>query len=194
MNTNPVYAYVLVGVLIVAVIAVIAWAQAQRRRKQSRRCASASAGIRRTVNEMGTAARPKRSWKRDKSASRDWTSCRSRLRKPRASIKPGLPRRPFRGRPQGGGDRGGPPRLRGHGETRVSDGRFRGTRRRHLRRSPGRRLQLSRSAGDRAGGRARQVDTELLRRAVVHYRSLFEELLEVREAPQPILRNGIPAA
>ena len=39
-----------------------------------------------------------------------------------------------------------------------------------------------------------QVDTELLRRAVVHYRSLFEELLEVREAPQPILRNGIPAA
>jgi hypothetical protein len=30
---------------------------------------------------------------------------------------------------------------------------------------------------------------------VVHYRALFDELLEIREAPRPVLRtDGVPAA
>ena len=34
-----------------------------------------------------------------------------------------------------------------------------------------------------------QADTELLRRAVVHYRALFDELLVVREAEPSVLRT-----
>ncbi|MGD0490577.1 MAG: hypothetical protein ABSC32_03425 [Steroidobacteraceae bacterium] len=40
-----------------------------------------------------------------------------------------------------------------------------------------------------------QADTELLRRAAVHYRALFDELLEIREPERPVLRaDGLPVA
>src|SRR6202000_1963638 len=54
MNTNSLYAFIVVGVLVVAVVAVIVWANAQRKRKQSdslRRRFGPEYD--RTVNELG---------------------------------------------------------------------------------------------------------------------------------------------
>jgi hypothetical protein len=44
-----------------------------------------------------------------------------------------------------------------------------------------------------ARGRRGNVETEELRKAVVHYRALFSELLEVREDPQAQQRNAMEA-
>ena len=102
---------------------------------------------------------------RDKYAE-SWRRCPDALRRRPAGC--GRRRRPARdGRPAG---------------TRLPDRRVRPACRRHLGRPSGRGRELSRGARDlpeqqqNGGG-----GTEDLRQAFVHYRALFEELLETRE-------------
>ena len=198
MNTNSVYAYILVGVLVVAVVAVIAWAQAQRKRKQSATLRQRfGPEYDRTVNEIGNRskaeaeleARQKRVARLDivplsvAEASRfhqAWVAAQARfVDDPKAAVieadhlvyevmaKRGYPMGDF--------------------EARAADISVD-----HPGVVSNYRAARAIALADERG----QADTELLRRAVVHYRSLFEELLEVPEAPQPVLRTGggIPAA
>jgi hypothetical protein len=173
----------MVGVLIVAVVAVIAWSQAQRKRKQSAELRQRfGPEYDRTVNELGSRgkaeaeleARQRRVARLDivpltvGEASRfqqAWTTVQARfVDDPKAAViqadhlvyelmaKRGYPMGDF--------------------EARAADisvdypgvvSNYRSAR--------------AIALADERG----QADTELLRRAVVHYRALFDELLEVRE-------------
>jgi len=187
MDKNSVYALVLVDVLIVAVVAVIAWAQAQRKRKQSASLRqSFGPEYDRTVNTLGNRskaeaeleARQKRVARLDivpltvGEAARfkqAWAAAQARfVDDPKAAViqadrlvyelmaKRGYPMGDF--------------------EARAADisvsypgvvSNYRSAR--------------AIALADERG----QADTELLRRAVVHYRALFDELLEVRETERP---------
>ena len=186
MNTNSVYALILVGALVVAVIAVIAWAHAQRKQRRS-------AGLRehfgpeydRAVNELhdrGKAeaeleARRKRVAKLTivpltvAEASRfkqAWDVLQARfVDDPKAAVvqadrlvyevmaKRGYPMGDF--------------------EARAADISVD-----HPRVVSNYRAARAIALADERG----EADTELLRRAVVHYRALFDELLEVRESAE----------
>jgi hypothetical protein len=192
MNTNSVYALILVGALVVAVVAVIAWANAQRKRRRSD-------GLRqhfgpeydRAVNELhdrgkaeaelearrkrvskltivplsvGEAARFKQSW--------DVLQARF-VDDPKAAVvqadqlvyelmaKRGYPMGDF--------------------EARAADMSVD-----HPRVVSNYRSARAIALADERG----EADTELLRRAVVHYRALFDELLEVREPAQGMVQPG----
>ncbi len=197
MDTNSLYAFILVGVLVVAVVAVIAWSQAQRKHKQSEALRQRfGPEYDRTVNALGNRskaeaeleARQKRVSRLDivpltvAEASRfqqAWVSAQARfVDDPKAAViqadhlvyevmaKRGYPMGDF--------------------EARAADISVD-----HPGVVSNYRAARAIALADERG----QADTELLRRAVVHYRALFEELLEVREAERPVLRSdGIPAA
>jgi hypothetical protein len=197
MHTNSIYAFILAGVLVAAVVAVIVWSQAQRKRKQS-------ASLRqrfgpeydRTVNELGNRRKAEAELEaRQQRVARlhivpltagetsrfkqAWSAAQAHfVDDPKAAVveadrlvyelmaKRGYPMGDF--------------------EARAADisvdypgvvSNYRSAR--------------AIALADERG----QADTELLRRAVVHYRALFDELLEIREAPRPVLRtDGVPAA
>jgi hypothetical protein len=197
MNTNSLYALILVGVLIVAVVAVIAWAQAQRKRKQSATLRQRfGPEYDRTVNELGNRSKAEAELEaRQKRVARltivpltvaeasrfqqAWGAAQARfVDDPKAAVieadrlvyelmaKRGYPMGDF--------------------EARAADISVD-----HPGVVSNYRAARAIALADERG----QADTELLRRAVVHYRELFDELLEVREAERPMLRtDGIPAA
>jgi hypothetical protein len=194
MDTNSIYALILVGVLVVAVIAVIAWAHAQRKRRQS-------AALRqqfgpeydRAVNELGNRKAEAELEARQKRVARltivpltageasrfreAWHALQARfVDDPRAAVveadrllyelmaKRGYPMGDF--------------------EARAADISVD-----HPGVVSNYRAARAIALADERG----QADTELLRRAVVHYRALFDELLEVREAAPGVIRpDGVP--
>ena len=191
MNTNTTYALILVGVLIVALVAVFAWAQIQRKRKQQSLNLRQRFGPEydRTVNELGNRgkaeaeleARTKRVARLDivplavGEASRfkeAWNAVQARfVDDPKAAVvkadrlvyelmaKRGYPMGDF--------------------EARAADISVD-----HPGVVSNYRAARAIALADESG----QADTELLRRAVVHYRALFDELLVVREAEPSVLR------
>jgi hypothetical protein len=191
MNTNTTYALILAGVLIVVLVAVFAWAQIQRKRKQQSLNLRQRFGPEydRTVNELGNRgkaeaeleARTKRVAQLDivplavGEASRfkeAWNAVQARfVDDPKAAVvkadrlvyelmaKRGYPMGDF--------------------EARAADISVD-----HPGVVSNYRAARAITLADESG----QADTELLRRAVVHYRALFDELLVVREAEPSGLR------
>ena len=192
MNTNTTYALILAGVLIVALVAVFAWAQIQRKRKQQSLSLRQRFGPEydRAVNELGDRgkaeaeleARRKRVARLDivplavAEASRfkeAWNGVQARfVDDPKAAVvkadrlvyelmaKRGYPMGDF--------------------EARAADISVD-----HPGVVSNYRAARAIALADESG----QADTELLRRAVVHYRALFDELLVVREAEPSVLRT-----
>jgi hypothetical protein len=192
MNINTSYALILAGVLIVALVAVFAWAQLQRKRKQQSLNLRQRFGPEydRTVNELGDRgkaeaeleARTKRVARLDivplaaGDASRfkeAWNAVQARfVDDPKAAVvqadrlvyelmaKRGYPMGDF--------------------EARAADISVD-----HPGVVSNYRAARAIALADERG----QADTELLRRAVVHYRALFDELLVVREAEPSVLRT-----
>jgi hypothetical protein len=200
MDTHSVYALALVAVLVVAVVAVIAWAHSQRKRKQSESLRQRfGPEYDRTVNELGNRgkaeaeleARKKRVARLDivaltaGEASRfkqAWNTLQARfVDDPKAAViqadhlvyelmaKRGYPMGDFEARAAD---------ISVDHPTVVSNYRS------------ARAIALADERG--------QADTELLRRAIVHYRALFDELLEIREPEQPgqpaLRTDGLPVA
>jgi hypothetical protein len=191
MNTNTTYALILAGVLIVALVAVFAWAQMQRKRKQQSLSLRQRFGPEydRAVNELGDRgkaeaeleARRKRVARLDivplavAEAARfkeAWNAVQARfVDDPKAAVvkadhlvyelmaKRGYPMGDFEARAAD---------ISVDHPVVVSNYRA------------ARAIALADERG--------QADTELLRRAVVHYRALFDELLVVREAEPSVLR------
>jgi hypothetical protein len=191
MNTNTTYALILAGVLIVVLVAVFAWAQIQRKRTQQSLNLRQRFGPEydRTVNELGNRgkaeaeleARTKRVAQLDivplavGEASRfkeAWNAVQARfVDDPKAAVvkadrlvyelmaKRGYPMGDF--------------------EARAADISVD-----HPGVVSNYRAARAITLADESG----QADTELLRRAVVHYRALFDELLVVREAEPSVLR------
>jgi hypothetical protein len=187
MNTHSQYALILVGALVLAVIAVIAWSYAQRRRQRQSALLRERFGPEydRAVNELqdrGKAeseleARAKRVAKLNivplsmSDATRfkqAWDALQARfIDDPRQTLvradqlvyelmaKRGYPMGDF--------------------EARAADISVD-----HPRVVSNYRAARAIALADEKG----EADTELLRRAVVHYRALFDDLLEVRE-PEP---------
>jgi hypothetical protein len=196
MDTHSVYALVLVVVLVAAVAAVIAWA-AQRKRRQSQSLRERfGPEYDRAVNELGSRdkaeaeleARRKRVARLDIVAlsaaeaarfKQSWNALQARfVDDPKAAVvqadhlvyelmaKRGYPMGDFEARAAD---------VSVDHPTVVSNYRS------------ARAIALADERG--------QADTELLRRAVVHYRALFDELLETREPERAALpANGLPAA
>ena len=192
MNTNTTYALILAGVLIVVLVAVFAWAQIQRKRKQQSLNLRQRFGPEydRTVNELGNRgkaeaeleARTKRVARLDivplaaGEAARfkeAWNAVQARfVDDPKAAVvkadrlvyelmaKRGYPMGDF--------------------EERAADISVD-----HPGVVSNYRAARAIALADESG----QADTELLRRAVVHYRALFDELLVVREAEPSVLRT-----
>jgi hypothetical protein len=197
MDTHSVYALALVGVLVVAVVAVIAWAHSQRKRKQSESLRQRfGPEYDRTVNELGNRgkaeaeleARKKRVARLEIVAltageaskfKQAWNTLQARfVDDPKAAViqadhlvyelmaKRGYPMGDFEARAAD---------ISVDHPTVVSNYRS------------ARAIALADERG--------QADTELLRRAIVHYRALFDELLEIREPEQHALRtDGLPVA
>lgn len=199
MNTNTSYALILAGVLILALIAVFAWAQLQRKRKQQSLNLRERFGPEydRAVNELGDRgkaeaeleARRKRVARLDivpltvSEASRfkqAWTAAQARfVDDPKAAVvqadqlvyelmaKRGYPMGDF--------------------EARAADISVD-----HPGVVANYRAARAIALADERG----QADTELQRRAVVHYRALFDDLLEVRDAEPAVLprTGGLPVA
>jgi hypothetical protein len=196
MATNTLYAFILVGVLVVAVVAVIAWSQARRRRQQSESLRQRfGPEYDRAVNELGgrgkaeaeLEARTKRVARLQivplsvGEASRfkqSWTALQARfVDDPKAAVVE-ADRLVYevmakRGYPMGDFDARAADISVDH-PTVVANYRA------------ARAIALADERG--------QADTELLRRAVVHYRALFDELLEVRDPEQPVLQAADAAA
>ena len=185
LTQNELYGLILAAVLIVALIAVIAWASAQRRRKESLRLQQRfGAEYVRLVNEVGRpkaeaelAAREKRVASltleplppADAAKFRDaWVAIQARfVDDPKTSVVEAdhlvYDLMAKRGYPMGDFERRAADISVDHPAV-VSN--YRAARAIALR--------------DERG----ETTTEELRKAVVHYRALFQELLEVRE-PQP---------
>jgi hypothetical protein len=195
MDSNTLYAFILVAALVVAVVAVIAWAQARRRRTQSETLRQRfGPEYDRAVNEHGSRgkaeaeleARTKRvaglqivplSAAEASTLKQSWTALQARfVDDPKAAVveadrlvyevmaKRGYPMGDF--------------------EARAADisvdypsvvANYRAAR--------------AIALADERG----QADTELLRRAVVHYRALFDELLDVGE-PAGVAPGVTPTA
>jgi hypothetical protein len=191
LSSHALYSLILAAVLIVALIAVAAWASAQRRRKESLRLQQRfGPEYVRMVNELGRskaeaelAAREKRVEKLDivpLSAtdaavfSQAWAAIQARfIDSPKGSVIEAdhlvYDLMAKRGYPMGDFERRAADISVDHPSV-VSN--YRAARAIALR--------------DERG----EADTEELRRAVVHYRGLFQELLEVREAePPPLVRR-----
>ena len=185
MDTHSVYALALVGVLVVAVVAVIAWAHSQRKRKQSESLRQRfGPEYDRTVNELGNRgkaeaeleARKKRVARLEIVAltageaskfKQAWNTLQARfVDDPKAAViqadhlvyelmaKRGYPMGDFEARAAD---------ISVDHPTVVSNYRS------------ARAIALADERG--------QADTELLRRAIVHYRALFDELLEILDRP-----------
>jgi hypothetical protein len=185
------YALVLVGVLVVAIAAVVAWAYAQRKRRQSQSLRQRfGPEYDRTVNELGSRgkaeaeleARTKRVARLDivpltaaeaSKFKQSWNALQARfVDDPKVAVvqadrlvyelmaKRGYPMGDFEARAAD---------ISVDHPTVVSNYRS------------ARAIALADERG--------QADTELLRKAVVHYRALFDELLEIRE-PE---RSALPA-
>jgi hypothetical protein len=191
MNTNTTYALILAGVLIVALVAVFAWAQMQRKRKQQSLSLRQRFGPEydRAVNELGDRgkAEAELETRRKRVARLDivplavaeaarfkeaWNAVQARfVDDPKAAVvkadhlvyelmaKRGYPMGDFEARAAD---------ISVDHPVVVSNYRA------------ARAIALADERG--------QADTELLRRAVVHYRALFDELLVVREAEPSVLR------
>jgi hypothetical protein len=198
MDTHSVYALVIVGILVAAVAAVIAWAYAQRKRRQSETLRQRfGPEYDRTVNDLGNRgkaeaeleARRKRVAGLDIVAltageaskfKQSWNGLQARfVDDPKAAVvqadhlvyelmaKRGYPMGDFEARAAD---------ISVDHPTVVSNYRS------------ARAIALADERG--------QADTELLRRAVVHYRALFDELLEIREPERPaaLRTDGLPVA
>src|ERR1700677_262644 len=197
MDTHSVYALALVGVLVVAVVAVIAWAHSQRKRKQSESLRQRfGPEYDRTVNELGNRGKAEAELEaRKKRVARPeivaltageaskfkqaWNTLQARfVDDPKAAViqadhlvyelmaKRGYPMGDFEARAAD---------ISVDHPTVVSNYRS------------ARAIALADERG--------QADTDLLRRAIVHYHALFDELLEIREPEQHALRtDGLPVA
>jgi hypothetical protein len=186
MTTNEMYSLILVAVLVAALAAVIGWAHAARKRRQSQRLQQRfGPEYVRTVNEMGDrskaeaelAARATRVDALNIVAlapadaarfDRTWTEIQTRfIDDPQASVVQAdhlvYEVMAKRGYPMGDFERRAADISVDHSNV-VSN--YRAARAIALR------------------GEQGQADTEELRRAVVHYRALFRELLEV-QLPAP---------
>jgi hypothetical protein len=196
MATNTLYAFILVGVLVVAVVAVIAWSQARRRRQQSESLRQRfGPEYDRAVNELGSRGKAEAELEaRTKRVARlqivplsvgeasrfkqSWTALQARfVDDPKAAVVE-ADRLVYevmakRGYPMGDFDARAADISVDH-PTVVANYRA------------ARAIALADERG--------QADTELLRRAVVHYRALFDELLEVRDPEQPVLQAADAAA
>jgi hypothetical protein len=196
MATNTIYAFILVGVLVVAVVAVIAWSQARRRRQQSESLRQRfGPEYDRAVNELGSRGKAEAELEaRTKRVARlqivplsvgeasrfkqSWTALQARfVDDPKAAVVE-ADRLVYevmakRGYPMGDFDARAADISVDH-PTVVANYRA------------ARAIALADERG--------QADTELLRRAVVHYRALFDELLEVRDPEQPVLQAADAAA
>jgi hypothetical protein len=196
MATNTLYAFILVGVLVVAVVAVIAWSQARRRRQQSESLRQRfGPEYDRAVNELGSRGKAEAELEaRTKRVARlqivplsvgeasrfkqSWTALQARfVDDPKAAVVE-ADRLVYevmakRGYPMGDFDARAADISVDH-PTVVANYRA------------ARAIALADERG--------QADTELLRRAVVHYRALFDELLEVRDPEPPVLQAADAAA
>jgi hypothetical protein len=194
MNSHSQYALILVGALVLAVIAVIAWSYAQKRRQRQ------SANLRqrfgpeydRVVNELqdrgkaeselqartqrvarlnivplsvSEAARFKQAW--DAVQARFVDEPAETLVRADALVYELMTKRGY---------------PMGDFEARAADISVD-----HPRVVSNYRAARAIALADKRG----DADTELLRRAVVHYRALFEDLLEVREADPGMVPQGI---
>lgn len=193
MTTNTSYELILAGVLIVALVAVFAWAQLQRKRKQQSLSLRQRFGPEydRAVNELGNRGKAEAELeaRRKRVAGLDivpltvgeasrfkdaWNAVQARfVDDPKAAVvkadhlvyelmaKRGYPMGDF--------------------EARAADISVD-----HPGVVSNYRAARAIALADEGG----QGDTELLRRAVVHYRALFDELLVVREAEPSALRTA----
>jgi hypothetical protein len=182
MTTNQIYSLILVAVLVVALVAVIAWAQAQKRRKQSLRLQQRfGPEYVRAVNELGAskaeaelAAREQRLQRLNITAlsnadaqrfQQAWRAAQTRfVDDPKAAVVDAdhlvYEVMAKRGYPMGDFEQRAADISVDHPNV-VSN--YRAARAIALRDEQG------------------QASTEELRRALVHYRELFQELLEVVE-------------
>jgi hypothetical protein len=190
LSANPTLTYIIVGVLIAVVIAVIAWSYAQNKRKRSQRLQQRfGPEYARMVNELGDrtkaeaelAAREKRVERFNivplapadaARFAKAWNELQLRfVDDPKAAVaqadrmvhevmtKRGYPMGDF--------------------ERRAADISVD---------YPGvvANYRAARAVASRAA--RGEASTEELRRAVVHYRALFQELLELRSSPPPAVR------
>jgi len=190
LGSNPTLAYILCGVLIVAVIAVIAWSYAQKKRKQSQRLQQRfGPEYARTVNELGDRSKAEAELEaREKRVERfnivpltpadaarfgqAWNALQSRfVDDPKAAVVQAdqlvYELMAKRGYPMGDFERRAADISVEHPEVVAN---YRAARAIAVR--------------DERG----QSSTEELRKAVVHYRVLFQELLEVRRSANPVIR------
>jgi hypothetical protein len=186
MDMHTVYSLILVAVLIVAAIAVVAWSRAQQRRKQSLRLQQRfGPEYVRTMNELGDRGKAEAELKdREQRVARltiipltaadaarfrqAWSSVQNRfIDNPKAAVVQAdrlvYDLMAARGYPMGDFERRAADISVDH-PTVVSNYRA------------ARAIALSDERG--------QADTEELRKAVVHYRELFRELLEIDEPAQ----------
>lgn len=190
LTQNEIYGLILAAILVVALIAVIAWASAQRRRKESLRLQQRfGPEYVRLVNELGRAKAEAELAAREKRVAsltlnplpaadaakfrNEWLAIQARfVDDPKASVVEAdhlvYDLMAKRGYPMGDFERRAADISVDHPAV-VSN--YRAARAIALR--------------DERG----EATTEELRKAVVHYRALFEELLEVQEDLQP---NAIP--
>lgn len=190
LSTNPTLTYILVGVLIAAVIAVIAWSSAQKKRRQSQRLQQRfGPEYARLVNELGgrrkaeaeLATREKRVERFNitplapADAARfaeAWNGLQIRfVDDPKAAVAQAdrlvYEMMTKRGYPMGDFERRAADISVDHPGVVAN---YRAARAVALR--------------DERG----QASTEELRKAVVHYRALFQELLEVSPPARPAIR------
>ena len=190
LSANPTLTYILAGVLIAAVIAVIAWSYAQNKRRQSRRLQQRfGPEYEHTVNEFGDrakaeaelAAREKRVEHLNLTAlaradaarfAQAWNALQARfVDDPKAAVAQAdrlvYELMTKRGYPMGDFERRAADISVDYPEVVAN---YRAARAVALR--------------DERG----QASTEELRKAVVHYRALFQELLEVSPAARPAVR------
>jgi hypothetical protein len=190
MTTNATYSLILVGVLIVAVIAVAAWAYAQKKRKQSLRLQERfGPEYGRAVSQFGSRDKAEAELEaREKRIERvnitplapadaakfkqAWNALQGRfIDNPKAAVVQAdhlvYELMAKRGYPMGDFERRAADISVDHPLV-VSN--YRAARAIAVRDEHG------------------QADTEELRKAVVHYRALFDELLEVAEAPRGVVQ------
>jgi len=190
LSANPTLTYILAGVLIAAVIAVIAWSYAQNKRRQSRRLQQRfGPEYEHTVNEFGDrakaeaelAAREKRVERLNVTQltpadaarfAQAWNALQARfVDDPKAAVAQAdrlvHELMTKRGYPMGDFERRAADISVDYPEVVAN---YRAARAVALR--------------DERG----QASTEELRKAVVHYRALFQELLEVSPSARPAVR------
>jgi hypothetical protein len=191
MTTNQIYSLILVGVLVVALVAVIAWAQAQKRRKQSLRLqARFGPEYVRAVNELGASKAEAELAAREKRIQRLTITALSKADAQRFQQAWRVVQGRFVDDPKGAvveadhmvyelmAKRGYP---MGDFEQRAADISVD-----HPNVVSNYRAARAIAMRDERG----EASTEELRRALVHYRELFQELLEVEE---PAVIDPTPA-